>query len=257
MPDAVESFVEARKARPRWIGVPDSAKPASLDEAYRLQKAVAERLERLGIKRAGYKVGSTSAALQKAAGISEPIYAGIFADTKKSSLDEALPDNLIAPLAECEIAVILRSDLDARAGAPTAAQVTDAIGSCHIACEIVDNRYGDPKALGLPTVLVDEGQHSAFVIGEANAKWPNLSFKNLAASIEINGSVVKGNSDDVLDPIGVLQWLAQKLARIGTSLRAGDIVITGSVVAPTKLTFPVKTFTLSIEGFSPMRLVRP
>jgi len=43
-----------------------------------------------------------------------------------------------------------------------------AIGSAHLACEIVDNRYGKPLEGGIPTILTDDFFHSTFAAHAAS-----------------------------------------------------------------------------------------
>lgn len=254
--DAIASFIAARKNRPQWGGVPQSHRPASVADAYKLQKAVYERLESQGVKRAGYKVGSITKDGQRAAGLTEPLYAGIFEINCKPTLAEALPDNLIDPSIECEIAFVLRSDLDARRGALSPQQVVDAVGTCHLACEVIDNRYGDPKALGLPAILVDDAFHSAFVLAPADRRWPNIRLSNLKAEIVTDETTARANIDDALLPLQSLQWLAEKLAQVDNYLKAGEVIMSGSSVVPTKIKIPAKSLRLSIEGFGELKLER-
>lgn len=44
------------------------------------------------------------------------------------------------------------------------------------------------------------------------------------------GEAARGQGDAVLgDPVNAVVWLAGKLAEFGLSLRAGDLIITGSI----------------------------
>ena len=84
--ECVAAFVEARSARPVWPGVAERFRPATIANGYQLQRAVHQRLGSQGVKRVGYKVGSTSPAGQRLFGLSEPIYAGIFDSTRADDL---------------------------------------------------------------------------------------------------------------------------------------------------------------------------
>ena len=112
--DAVLAFVAARAARPHWPGVPIALRPTTIAEGYRLQRAVHTRLTTQGIQQVGYKIGLTSPANQRPWGLNEPVYGGIFTDTRADTLIAALARPLLHPLLECEVAFQLGRDIDAR-----------------------------------------------------------------------------------------------------------------------------------------------
>jgi 2-keto-4-pentenoate hydratase len=255
--ECVSAFVEARSTRPLWTGVPEHLRPATIDDGYRLQQAIYHRLARQGVARAGYKIGSTSAAGQRLFGLKEPIYAGIFDSSRAGTLATALSRPLVEPSLECEIALCLRADLDGADPGLSDAAIADAVGSCHIACEIIDNRYGDPLAAGVPSLLADDFFHAGFVIGEAKQDWRDLDLATLDATIEIDEMRATGNARDVLAAMKALRWLTGKLAKIGERLQAGEIVLTGSITAPTRINVPARSVALSINGFEPLILQRP
>jgi 2-keto-4-pentenoate hydratase len=63
--DAAAAFIDARASRPHWPGVPASLCPTTITEAYQVQQAIHARLATQGVKRIGYKIGSTSPANQR------------------------------------------------------------------------------------------------------------------------------------------------------------------------------------------------
>ncbi len=254
--DAVEAFIRARDNRPRWRGVPPELRPRTLEEGYRLQKAVYARLEALGVKRAGYKVAAAAQAGQRFFGLHEPAYAGIFENTRMESLNDILAARLIEPALECEVAVVLGSDIDGANGQIEPERVAAGIAACHIACEIIDDRYGDPLAAGVPSLLVDDFFNAGFIIGPENPRWRTLDLAHLDGSIRIDDLVARGNSADILDAVTSVRWLAGKLAEVGTRLRAGEVILTGSLVTPMKLGAEPRAASLAIEGFEPLDLKR-
>src|SRR5262249_25867975 len=143
-------------------------RPATIDDGYRLMHAVHDRVEARGDARIGWKVGSTSAAGQRGFGLTEPVYAGLFASNRSPSLGEALSRPLTRPSLECEIAVVLRQGLE---GSESDQSIKNAVAACHIACEIIDNRYGDPMAVGVPSLITDDFFQAGFVMGPENTAW--------------------------------------------------------------------------------------
>jgi 2-keto-4-pentenoate hydratase len=249
--ESVQAFVQARTHRPEWPNIEQSLRPTTIEDGYRLQAAVHERLATEGDKRVGWKVGSTSASGQKGFGIQEPVYAGLFASDRSPSLAHALSRNLKSPSLECEIAMVLRHDLDP---AMSDASIADAIAACHIACEIIDNRYGDPMAVGVPSLIADDFFQIGFVVGPENTAWRTQDLTTAAGYIEIDGQRRTGSAQDVLSAFDSLRWLAKALARNGLSLRAGEIVLTGTLVTPTPISLPARMVSMGITGFQPLAL---
>jgi 2-keto-4-pentenoate hydratase len=250
--ESVQAFVQARGKRPGWPDIEARLRPATIAEAYRLQDAVHGRLEAAGDTLVGWKVGSTSASGRRGFGLQEPVYAGLFESDRSASLAEALGRKLTRPSLECEIAVVLRRDL---AGADLSTEaITEAIGACHIACEIIDNRYGDPMAVGVPSLIADDFFQVGFVVGAENTAWRTQDLAAAEGFIEIDGERKTGSVRDVLTAFDSVRWLAGALGRNGLSLCAGQIVLTGTLVAPTPVSLPARAVSMGVSGFETLVL---
>ena len=83
-----------------------------------------------------------------------------------------------------------------------------------------------------------------------------MDLAHLDGSIRIDDLVARGNSADILDAVTSVRWLAGKLAEVGTRLRAGEVILTGSLVTPMKLGAEPRAASLAIEGFEPLDLKR-
>jgi 2-keto-4-pentenoate hydratase len=251
--ETVQAFVQARGRRPDWPGIDPQLRPGTVEDAYRLQHAVHAQVAAAGNARVGWKVGSTSASGQRGFGLHEPVYAGLFAHDRSSSLAEGLRRPLTRPSVECEIAMILRRDIDGADPALSIAAITDAIAACHIACEIIDNRYGAPMDVGVPSLITDDFFQAGFVVGPENTAWRAQDLAAAEGFIDIDGNRRSGSARDVLSAFASLLWLAKALARGGHKLRAGDIVLTGTLVPPTPVTLPAQSVAIGITGFQTMR----
>jgi 2-keto-4-pentenoate hydratase len=250
--DSIRAFIEARGRRPLPPEIPQLLRPRTISEGYSLQRAIHEHLRADCEQRIGYKVGSTSAAGQRGFGLQEPVYAGIFASGNAPSRADALARPLARPSLECEIALILRADIDGSDPDLSDANIADAVESCHIACEIIDNRYGDPLALGVPSLIADDFFNDSIVIGPANPAWRAQDLANADATLDIDGIRVAGNARDVLSAYASTCWLARSLAAYGIKLLAGEIVMTGSITVPTAVVPSARPITLTISGFAPL-----
>lgn len=229
---AATLLAEARVTRTRLAGLPADCRPADRSAAYAVQARVHQKLaDRLGAI-AGHKIGCTTPVMQRFLNIDSPCAGGIFAATIHHGTAALRFDDFLHVGAECEIAVRLARDLPATGTPFDAARVADAVDACMAAIEIVDDRWVDYKTVDTPTLVADDFFNAACVLGAPVAAWRTLDLAGVAGTTRINGvEVGRGRGADVMGhPFNALAWLANELAGRGQALRAGDIVLTGSVV---------------------------
>lgn len=179
--------------------------------------------------------------------LAELACAGLFEATRSAALATALAASTLAPIVECELAIRLRADVDGRRNL-TRADIIAAIESCCVACEIVVNRYGDALAVGAPTVIVDDSLSVGFVLGDPIAGSRDLDFAALQVRVSINGTVNPSRTEAALDPIEAVQWLAGNLIAVSSALKAGEVIMTGSILLPAALPAQAHELSLSING---------
>ena len=133
---------------------------------------------------------------------------------------------------ECEIGVRLARDLAPGGRAFTAESVADAIDAYHPAIEIVDDRYADWRGIGAATLVADDFFAAGCVLGAAVARMAAPDLLEVMGIALINGvEAGRGSGADVLGhPHAGLAWLANHMAAQRKTLRAGQIVLTGSLV---------------------------
>jgi 2-keto-4-pentenoate hydratase len=196
----------------------------SLDEAYRIQLALIDRRCAAGEQQIGWKVGLTSKAIQQQFGFHEPCF-GTILETRPSG-HVFTAGELIKPGFETEICVRLGCAL---AGEVSPDEVKAAVAAVHPSFEIIETR-GDTGQIAL--MLADNAQQRSVILGDPVSLTPALQLDQVEARVELNGSVVaSGVGSAVLDhPLNSVAWLAHKLSEYGHSLRAGEVVMTGSLV---------------------------
>jgi len=222
LPRAVEEFWAARaRAEPFPAGYFDRL---SLDEAYRIQLALIDRRCAAGERQIGWKVGLTSKAIQQQFGFHEPCF-GCILETRPNGHAFAAGE-LIKPGFETELCLRLGRPL---AGEVSPEEVQAAVADVSPSFEIIETR-GDPGQIAL--MLADNAQQHSIVLGEPVVFTPALQLDQVEARVELNGSVVAiGVGAAVLDnPRNSGDWLARKLGEYGCSLKAGELVMTGSLV---------------------------
>jgi 2-keto-4-pentenoate hydratase len=235
---AAEFLLHARRER-RPIGeLPDGLAPCNEADGVEIQHALALRLG--AGEPAGFKIGATSRRMQAYLGVTEPVGGFMLPASLHRSGARLNFADFHKPGVECELVARLAADLPpGRCGLERAmAAVRDFC--CGI--EIVEGRYVDVQAVGVPIMVADQMFHAAAVVGErCAAPWRTLDLVALAGSIEIDGCIVgQGVGGDLLGhPLASLCWLADSaLAWRFGGLKAGQTVMLGSVVPPLWLEGP-------------------
>lgn len=205
---------------------------ATVADAYAVQRAFARRrMAARGVHAVGYKIGLTTKRMQDMCNIDSPVAGVIFSDrVHASGAALALSDYGHVGL-EFEIAVRLARDLRPAGSRPTLAEVSAAVDAVAPAIEIIDDRGADYRILEALSLIADNGWNGGIVLGEFVRPWPDLAA--VEARVSIDGKTIdeRGYGRDVLGhPFHSVAWLAAHLAETGSVLRAGEIVMTGSLV---------------------------
>jgi len=229
---AAQIIAAARRGIIPLQPLPARAAPRTEADGYRIQDTLHDLLVPDFGARVGYKIGCTSAVMQQYLGIPHPCSGGVFASGVHDSGVSLPAQDFVRVGVECEIAVRLARDLKPATAPFTADTVAAAIEAYLPAIEIVDDRYVKWETIGAPTLVADDFFAAGCVLGKPV---PRAAAPDLLAVIGravINGvEAGQGTGADVLGhPHRALAWLANHLAAIGKSLRAGEIVLTGSLV---------------------------
>jgi len=229
---AAEIIAAARRGRIPLAPLAPEIAPRSEAEGYLIQQALHGLLAADFGDRVGYKIGCTSPVMQQYLDIPHPCGGGVFAHGVHHSGAVLNTKDFVRVGVECEIAVKLARDLAPSEAPFTAEWVGEAIEAYLPAIEIVDDRYVKWETLGAPTLVADDFFAAGCVIGEAVARSAAPDLLHVIGRAIINGAEVgQGTGADVLGhPHNALAWLANHLAAAGKTLRAGEIVLTGSLV---------------------------
>nr|WP_159269272.1 fumarylacetoacetate hydrolase family protein [Zhongshania aliphaticivorans] len=203
----------------------------SLDDAYYISlQMLKRRVEGDGEKVVGKKIGVTSKVVQDMLGVHQPDF-GFLTDAMAypNGADISVAGNLIQPRAEAEIGFKLKSDL--LGPGVTEQDVLDAT-ECIMPCfEIVDSRITDWN-IRIQDTVSDNASCGVYVLGDETADpnqhdLPQLKitvWKNGELLSEGVGSAVQGN------PLTAVAWLANTLGRFGIPFKAGEVILSGSLV---------------------------
>jgi len=125
------------------------------------------------------------------------------------------------------------------------------------AFEVVDNRrtQGQDTQTQLLTTISSNILNAGVVLGQPVSDWQGINLPGCRGYMEINGELVgEGMGADVMGhPLEPLAWLANALADQGRELKAGMVVITGSIVSP-KWLVAGDSALIEIEGLGKAEL---
>lgn len=194
--------------------------PQDAESAYRVQHEV---VSLRGETIRGWKVGSKTptGAIQAA-----PLPAG---DLHATGAVLRRDQFQIAGL-ELEIGFRLGDDVPMHDGPYDQAELLQAIGSTVATIEVVSTRFSNWPDVDKLAQLADLQNHGALVVSDEIPFNGDFPFLAPTVKFEINGRsmTTARASNPAGDPRRLLPWLAGHCARMGTPLRRGDIITTGS-----------------------------
>jgi 2-oxopent-4-enoate/cis-2-oxohex-4-enoate hydratase len=219
----------------------------TIDDAYAISLGILARRERAGERVIGKKIGVTSAAVQDMLGVHQPDF-GFLTDRMRVADGGTvrIAASLIQPRAEAEIALILRRDLKGPGVTPAdVLAATESIAPCF---EVVDSRIANWDIRIIDTVA-DNASCGVFVLGPARVDPRPLDLAALKVRVWKNdqplseglGAAVQGS------PLASVAWLANTLGSYGVQLKAGEVILSGSLV-PLEPARPGDEFRLELEG---------
>jgi 2-oxopent-4-enoate/cis-2-oxohex-4-enoate hydratase len=216
------------------------------EDGYRIaQQFLKRRLEGNGESVVGKKIGATSDAVQSMLGVFEPDF-GFLTDAMQVAEGEVPIGGLIQPRAEAEIAFRLGRSL--QGPGVTAAEVLAATEFVMPCFEIVDSRIDDWR-IRIQDTVADNASCGIFVIGTGEADPRDLDLAACKVTVTKNGEFLSEGFGSAVQgsPLEAIAWLANKFGRLGLSLDAGEIVLSGSLV-PLEPVVPGDVMTMDIPG---------
>lgn len=223
----------------------------SLEDAHTICEAnIQQRLD-AGEKLVGFKVGFTNIAVRQRMGLPDSTY-GYLLDRMVLENGSRVPmSELIAPKIECEICFRLGADLEGKG--LTIADVLAATQGVCASFEICDARIKDWKC-PYPDFFADNGFSARVVL---SGKWLPVSQVDLLGETVVltqdGQKIAEGKGEMALGhPANAVSWLAGKLAERGKGLKAGQIIMTGTLTPIT----PIVKGSTYVASFSTLGEVR-
>jgi 2-keto-4-pentenoate hydratase len=257
-----------------------------LGAAYAVQQQISQRRLDAGGRLVGRKIGLTSKAVQQQLGVDSPDFGALFADMAVADGEEIAWSRLMQPKAEAEIrdaALVLghrlparrRCDLPTASGCGWAGSPAPGPTAAHAPCprwglsdlpisatayalpaiEVVGSRIAHWD-IRLADTVADNASSGLFVLGTRPVPLHKLDLADCGMVMERRGEPVSvgGGAACLGNPLNAAVWLADTMVRMGSPLRAGDVVLTGAL-GPMVVVEPGDVFTAQIEGLGSVRAV--
>jgi 2-oxopent-4-enoate/cis-2-oxohex-4-enoate hydratase len=207
----------------------------TIEDAYRIQQRLIARRIAAGETVIGKKIGVTSKAVMNMLGVWQPDF-GLLTDAMVYNEGEAIPaSTLIQPKAEGEIAFVLKRDLvGPGVSAADVIAATEGVMACF---EIVDSRIRDWK-IKIQDTVADNASCGVFVLGDRMVSALDVDLNTCGMVLEKNGEIVATGAGAAAlgAPANAVAWLANTLGALGISLKAGEVILSGSlaIMVPVK-----------------------
>lgn len=234
--DSDRIIAELEKARKSRVPAerPVRVCPAlALDDAYRLQDQWHRRHVAGGAAALpGYKIGLTDPAARRARSVNEPIRGRLHGPVLGDGA-ELRAGNFLSPRLEVELAFVMGRDLTPEEG--NARAVLAATRRIFPAFEIIDNRTEMPP--GVIDTVCDNGAFAAVVLGAEGRLAGDCGDGQAHAQIFEAGTLRETltGAFSVTAAADAVAWLVRHLSTRDEVLKKGDLVLSGSCIAPIPL----------------------
>ncbi len=208
-----------------------SAEPRDPRIARGMAAQLASRRQRLvsGDKPLGWKVGFGAPAAMQKLGIVAPLVGYL---TDRALLDSGAGVSLAGwkkPAAEAEIAVHLGADLP---GGASREQARRAIAGLGAAIELADVEFPPDD---VEKILAGNIYQRHVILGQSDASRAGCVLDGIHCRITRNAKEIASTTDPQAltgELVSIVRQVADELAACGERLRAGQVIITGSITPP-------------------------
>lgn len=200
----------------------------TLEQAYAVQTELLNQWGYDDHTQAGYKLGVTDSRVQQAMALDHPLFGHLLSGWDYLDGDTIASSQLISPKLEGEVAFLFSATLDD--AQLSEAALLDGLKGVLPALEICDSAFaGWPKSLF--DAVADNLSSGLYVLGSELKDPRELDLANLDMKLYRNNDpVVTGHSRQCMgNPLTACLWLVRELARRGTPIEAGELILSGSL----------------------------
>jgi 2-keto-4-pentenoate hydratase len=248
---AARYIADCHRDKKRFENLPAHLNVKTVADAYAAQEALVPLWEPIHGKVAGLKIATTTKVMQQLMGIDHPCGGMIFERRIHASPARLKLADYIHLVVECELAVRVSRTLSPEAMPYTAATIRSAVAEVMPAFELIEDRFADYKQTSALSLIADAAWNAGIVLGKAVKVAGARELNGLRGRLDINGKAAKEGLTD--GPMEALAWVANLANERGRPLKAGQVVITGSVI-PTLPIASGDTFVFDLEGLGSAEL---
>jgi 2-oxopent-4-enoate/cis-2-oxohex-4-enoate hydratase len=243
-----KALYSALRSRTTILPLSSRGLPLDIDDAYAISLGFLELRLADGERIVGKKIGVTSKAVQDMLGVHQPDF-GFLTDRMEVADGASVSlraHGLIQPRAEAEIAFVLRKDLVGPG--VTDAMVLDATEAVAPCFEIVDSRIQDWK-IGIVDTVADNASCGVYALGKDRIDPRTRDLASLQVKVFKNGEFLSEGLGSAVQgsPLTAVAWLANTIGRYGVPLKAGEVILSGSLV-PLEPAKPGDRFEATLAG---------
>jgi 2-keto-4-pentenoate hydratase len=244
--------------RAHFESIADLLPSSQVADAYSVQEALVHLMMPAGGKPVGYKIGLTSVVMRRMCGLDQPVAGVILERRVHRGPARIAARNFVRLGVESELCLVIGQDLPSRDSPCTLEEAARAVGGAGAAFELVDDREADYARLDAGSLIADNSWNAGVVLGEfvpLRAGPTSIDIGALDGALRIDGRMAERGTcaDALMHPFAIVQWLAEHLRSRQTHLRAGDLVMTGSVVA-TRFAKTGEHYHFELSGLPPADL---
>jgi 2-keto-4-pentenoate hydratase len=208
-----------------------SQRPRDRLEGYAVQAAMERHFSGTPF---GWKIAATSEVGQKHINVAGPQAGRIFAERVIADGGTASMAGNEMRVGEPEFAFRMGRSLPPRPTPYSVQEVLSAVDTLHPAIELPDSRFADFVKAGEAQLIADNACAHLFVLGASTAAdWRAVDLVEQRPIVMLRGQRFVGHGKNVLgDPRVALTWLANELRQLGVTLKAGEVVTTGTCHPP-------------------------
>jgi len=225
-----QAIYEAQRDHVQIPGPSGTYGSLSLHDAYEVQARVVAKRVAAGERQVGWKVGATSFAIleQYKGQIDGPSYGALMSATTFSDPEYIDASSFFGIGLEPEIGVVLERPL--RGPGVTNVDVLGAAAGVVAAVEILDGRIAAGTS-SLEDGMADNAFHGASVLGTLMRPAQGFDFLHEGAIVRKNGRLFASacGVEALGNPLSVVSWLANELAKHDRGIEAGQVISTGSL----------------------------
>jgi len=233
--EAAALLLARRESNQKGDALPASCRPTNFADALAIQAAT---VEASGKKIAGWKC---LVPLNPAQTIVGPVLEGTVQQGAECLVKSTESGKT---LIEPEIAFVLSADLPARAEGYTNEEVDAAIGTTHMALELLQRRYAPNDELIFADRQADCLLNQGIFLGPEITK--AQAYDAGTINLSIDDASYEGKHPN-LSAQAPIYWFVDFACKNGLNLEKGQAIITGSYAGAIEV--PVKTTEIKYEGF--------